>query len=345
MLLVSASLPIVTFSQTYTTRFEGIENPISERGRWTNGGIDWTQIRKQNGLACGTQSGTNTAIYKYNDSYAHLSGFPPDQEAWGEARITNPNASCIQELEILLRWTSLPQRTTGYECFARCVSSEASYVQIVRWNGPLGKFTYLADMRATNYGLKNGDMIKASIIGNRITVYINGVEKAHAVDDSFKTGNPGIGEYFDCKGVGDNADFGFSSFTARAVEPRTNESPSQASSGATQPGAAHFEFYATSDLDRVFEDGYGSSAHQQPSLNLFALRGETVSGQCVLVAHQDVDALTLSIGPLRQAQGSGLIPEQNVRCNFVARLVAGAHTKVVCSPGIDVQLSRNAGAS
>ena len=212
------------FSQSYTTRFVGTEDPISENGGWTNESADWTHIRKVNGIACGTQTGTNTGIYKYDDSYAHLSGFPPDQEAWGEVHIADAGASCIQELEILLRWSGSPHRTTGYECFAHCVNNAASYVQIVRWDGALGKFTYLADLRGTNYGLKNGDILKASIIGNRIRVSINGVEKAHAVDDSFKTGNPGIGEYFDCEGGkshGANADFGFSSFTARAIG--TNE--------------------------------------------------------------------------------------------------------------------------
>src|SRR5512141_589609 len=147
------------FSQTFTTRFEGAEDPLSEGGRWTNRGVDWTRIRKINGLACGTQTGPNRGIYKFDDSYAHLSGFPPDQEAWGEVSIAKHNASCTQELEILLRWTSSAHRTTGYECFARCLSSDSSYVQIVRWDGPLGKFTYLADMRGTNYALKHGDII------------------------------------------------------------------------------------------------------------------------------------------------------------------------------------------
>ena len=212
--------------QSFTTHFEGAEVALSEGGAWTNRGADWTQIRKANGLAFGTQTGTNTGIYKYNDSYAHLSGFPPDQEAWGQVHITKPTSACTQELEILLRWNSSPHRTTGYECFARCVSSAASYVQIVRWDGPLGKFTYLADLRGTNYGLKDGDILKASVIGNRISVYINGVEKAYAVDDSFNSGNPGIGEFLDCQrgqGVGSNSDFGFASFTARAISAENSK--------------------------------------------------------------------------------------------------------------------------
>jgi hypothetical protein len=191
---------ITVIAQTYTTRFEVGENPLSEGGKWQNTGLDWTTVRSSQGLAFGTQTGTNTAARQYDDSYAHLSGFPPNQEAWGEAYIAKPDSSCHQELEILLRWDSSPQRTTGYECFARCLDSGDSYVQIVRWEGPLGKFTYLADLRGTNYGLKHGDILKASIVGNVITVYINGVEKARVSDDTYQTGNPGIGFFLHADG-------------------------------------------------------------------------------------------------------------------------------------------------
>jgi len=219
-LLLIIGLTTGSVGQTYTTRFEGAENPLSENGKWANHGLDWTVITKLNGVASGTQTGTNDGIYKFNDSYAHLSGFPPDQEAWGEVHIAKTNAPCTQEVEILLRWTSAPHRTTGYECFGRCVSNASSYVQIVRWDGPLGKFTYLADKRGVEFGLKNGDILKASVVGNVITVYVNGVEKARATDDTFKAGDPGVGEFLACeggRGVGSNADFGFSSFTARGI--------------------------------------------------------------------------------------------------------------------------------
>ena len=96
-------------------------------------------------------------------------------------------------------------------------------MQVVRWEGPLGKFTYLADLRGTNYGLKDGDILKASIVGSNITVYINGVQKAHVADDTYNQGNPGIGEFLACErgqNRGANAEFGFSSFTARAIGER-----------------------------------------------------------------------------------------------------------------------------
>ncbi len=214
-------VPSVGTCQTYTTTFDGTESPLSERGKWSNNGLDWTNIRKGQGIAYSTQGGSGTGKFQYDDSYAVLSGFPPDQEAWGEAYIAKPSSGYIQELEVLLRFTSAPHNTTGYECFAKCANDSSSYVEIVRWDGPLGKFTYLARMHGREYGLKNGDILKASIISNAITVYINGTKKAQAVDDTFKTGNPGIGQFLACRngrGVGTNTDFGFKRFTATAIE-------------------------------------------------------------------------------------------------------------------------------
>jgi hypothetical protein len=204
----------------YSTTFDGDEDPLSEGGKWINNGLDWTQIGKQGGIAHGTQTGTNQGIHRYDDSYAHLSGFPPDQEAWAQVQITKPDPSCHQELEILLRWTSSAHNTTGYECFARCLKGDSSYLQIVRWEGPLGEFTYLADKRGADYGLKDGDTLRASIVGSVITVYINGIEKAQVEDGTYKTGDPGIGAFLLCddgRGIGSNTDFGFRSFTARGI--------------------------------------------------------------------------------------------------------------------------------
>ena len=175
-----AFLPATGFTQTYSTTFQGTENPLSEGGKWSNNGLDWTNIRKGGGIAFSTQSGTESGDRKYADSYAILSGFPANQEAWGKAHIAHPNSKYYQELEILLRFTSSPHRTTGYECFAKCVADGSSYVNIVRWDGPLGKFTYLAKPSGAAYGLKHGDTLKASIVGNVISVYINGVKKCRS---------------------------------------------------------------------------------------------------------------------------------------------------------------------
>ena len=144
-------------------------------------------------------------------------------------RISKPDSTANQECEILLRWSSSEHSTTGYECFARCLTGPSSYLQVVRWEGPLGKFTYLADKRGVEYGLKDGDTLKASVVGNVITVYVNDVQKAQVKDDTHKTGNPGIGLFLQVnkgRGLGTNEDFGFTSFMAKAIgETRTQALP------------------------------------------------------------------------------------------------------------------------
>jgi Domain of unknown function (DUF4091) len=91
-------------------------------------------------------------------------------------------------------------------------------------------------------------------------------------------------------------------------------------SPAVNAAAPILEIFATSDLDRVFEAGYGSPESRQSALNVFGLRNETISAQCVLLAHEDLEGLALSVSPLRPTQGAGGIPEQNVHWNFIGSI-------------------------
>ena len=47
------------------------------------------------------------------------------------------------------------------------------------------------------------------------------------------------------------------------------------------------ECFPASDLDRVFEDGYGAAEPLADALRLFGLRNETISAQCVHLAHEE----------------------------------------------------------
>jgi len=91
------------------------------------------------------------------------------------------------------------------------------------------------------------------------------------------------------------------------------------SATVSEATAAALEGFATSDLVRIFEDGYGSPGPRENALRLFGLRNEIVSGQCVFLANTDLDDLTISVSPLRQPQ-AGVIAEQNVRWNFVGSI-------------------------
>jgi hypothetical protein len=201
-------------ARTYTTNFQGTESPISENGNWINGkasGLDWADVSTVPGLAIGTESGSNG----YDDSTALLKGaWGPDQTVTATVYARNQRGNKFyEEVEIRLRSSISPRRCAGYEILFRSLKGPDSYVQIVRWNGPLGDFTYLADQKGIKCGISNGDTVKATIVGNVITAYINNVQVAQAVDSTYPSGNPGMGFFIQGTPAA-NRDYGFSSLTA-----------------------------------------------------------------------------------------------------------------------------------
>jgi len=183
-----------------------MEDPLSEGGAWHHLGQYWQHAVKSGGIAYGTQTGNGG----YDDSYAILSGFPPDQTASGVVHLTSPiDASCSHEVEILLRWNDSATSAQGYECN---LSFDGGYAQIVRWNGALGDFTVLTG--GSFPGLRDGDTLEATIVGSMITESVNGMVVAQFSDSTYPTGNPGIG--FFRRNCGSNTDFAFTSFSASA---------------------------------------------------------------------------------------------------------------------------------
>jgi len=204
----------------YTTNFNRAENPISEGGKWLNGqtdGLDWTDIRTTPGFAFGTEiGGDRPDPQKYDDSTALLKGtWGPNQTAQATVRSVNPNqdGKVWEEVELRLRSSISPHQCTGYEIMFRCSKIPKAYCNIARWEGPLGKFTYLKQTLGSQYGVKDGDVVKASMIGNILSVYINGVQVIQISDDKFASGNPGMGFYL-AGATGVIGDFGFSTFMA-----------------------------------------------------------------------------------------------------------------------------------
>lgn len=77
-----------------------------------------------------------------------------------------------------------------------------------------------------------------------------------------------------------------------------------------------FDIFAASDAVRVFEDGYGA-VKPSNEIRVFGLRNEVVSAQCVIQARDDLNALSISISPLKQREGAAVIPAADVQWNFV----------------------------
>ena len=202
----SATVTVTTGAPNYTTNFDLTEDPISEGGVWRRASNAWTNVRTANGIAFGTNGTANT----YDDSYALLSGFGPDQQAEAVVfRSPSLATGVTHEVELLLRMSDDANNVRGYECLFNYFGG----VQIVRWNGALGDFTVLptSDVGRLGRELVSGDVIKATIVGNVISAYINGVLIAQAIDSTFVSGQPGIG--FFTRPGGNSAHLGLTSYT------------------------------------------------------------------------------------------------------------------------------------
>jgi hypothetical protein len=86
----------------------------------------------------------------------------------------------------------------------------------VRWNGSLADFTYLLNTQGKQYAVKTGDVVKATMVGNEIKAYKNGVLIGSSKDNTYIHGNPGFGF-----NEGQNGDYGFSSVNVSATDATT----------------------------------------------------------------------------------------------------------------------------
>jgi len=80
-----------------------------------------------------------------------------------------------------------------------------------------------------------------------------------------------------------------------------------------------FECFAVSDLMRIFEDGYNCPKSQE-SLEVFGIRNEYVSAQCVIKANRDLQNVTVSLSSLKHVALSTSIPANALKWNFVCSI-------------------------
>lgn len=211
----------------YTTNFPIAEDPISDGRKWRNGktiGLDWSNVETVPGLAYGTESGRGAGADVYDDSTALLSGsWLPDQTAAATVHSVNQSEDVFEEVELRLRSSLTAHRSTGYEVLFRCLNGAQAYASIVRWDGPLGSFTYLEQAKGPQYKLADGDLVSASIHGTVISAFINGKRVMQTSDATYSSGSPGMGFWLRRRaGVRSwfrnykvrNVDYGFTRFAA-----------------------------------------------------------------------------------------------------------------------------------
>jgi hypothetical protein len=302
------SVPHALATTTYTTKFSLTENPISESGKWINGktvGLDWANVRTTPGLAFGTETDT----VKYDDSTAVLMGtWGPDQSAWATVHSINQNSYMFEEVELRLRTTITAHSITGYEINFRCTADGTQYVQIVRWNGPLGSFSSVAS--ATGPGIRDGDVVKATIVGTTITAYINGIQIVQGDDSTFGSGSPGMGFYIEGGSTAQESDYGFTSYTA------TDGSTTQASASTASVGQNSYSTNFPLTENPISESGRWTNGGL---LGIDWGNVQTVPGQAFGVSLSSTYAdptavLTGTWGPDQQAQATVKINSSQPSC-------------------------------
>lgn len=223
--VIHTTLPV----DFYTTTFPLTENPISENSVWQRGhadALDWSDHRTSPGKAWGTQTGFETGPPGYyNDSISVLRGsFGPDQEATAVVFSSVTAGSYSTELELLLRFSVSAHNAHGYEVEFSANPDPVSgqYLDFVHWNGALGDFTAVGiHFTGPQFVVRNGDVVHATIVGNVLTAYINGVQVATATDTSsspWTSGNPGFGHFLHNFGASfDPSLYGFTQYTAHTI--------------------------------------------------------------------------------------------------------------------------------
>jgi hypothetical protein len=270
---------------TYTTNFPLTEIPISEGGKWINGGtvgLDWTNVQTTPEMAFGSETGTNSGSAIYDDSTAVLAGtWGADQTAQATLYVIPHVQGSSEEVELRLRTSISAHSITGYEVnFA--VGPGQTYTDIVKWNGALGNFTVLSHQN-TGGGVNNGDTIKATIAGNVITVFKNGVQVNTATDSTYAAGNPGMGFYL--RGSAANSDYGLANFSASSTSTTLTSSSTSTSSTSTSSTSA-------SSTTPNASTSSGASATYTTNFSLtenpISEQGVWVNGQTVGLVWKDV---------------------------------------------------------
>jgi uncharacterized lipoprotein NlpE involved in copper resistance len=214
-----AAAPMAPRVTSYSTDFKLKEDPISEGGRWISGkteGFDWGDVSTFPGYAVG-----HAGPKRFADSVALLTGdWGPNQTV--EAVVEKRKITRYPEVSLRLRSLLRKHDCQGYEISYSL--NDNAYLIIVRWNGPLADFTYLVNTQGREYAVKTGDVVKATISGNVITTYKNGVQMAQVKDNTYLNGSPGFGF-----NEGKNGDFGIRRFSVT-----TSDAPIAAGNGAVQ---------------------------------------------------------------------------------------------------------------
>ncbi|GAG89342.1 unnamed protein product, partial [marine sediment metagenome] len=97
-----------------------------------------------------------------------------------------------------------------------------------------------------------------------------------------------------------------------------NAAPSLSQAGA-------FDLFAVSDMAAVFEDGYDCPPPER-AIDVFGIRGEYISAQCVIKATGELQNVTVSVSFIKNEDTGISLPDDAVSWNFVGGIFIEKNT-------------------
>lgn len=230
---VSLVLSSSAWAQQYNYPDPLPENPISHNGKWMNahvatGSNCYSDVKVDaNHHIIGNQvsgvDGNNKRLSDgqpaqpcdYNDSLAMLSGsWAADQCAQATVYIAPGVSSTYAEVELFLRATVAGNTFKGYELQFSVLSNKPYWHVAPRLGNDFLGFGNSIASTALGRTLRDGDVLKGCVAGNKFTISVNGTVIGTGNDSTYATGAPGVGFYHDNAGNSHDGQWGFKNFTA-----------------------------------------------------------------------------------------------------------------------------------
>ena len=208
--------PTVSRARTYTTNFPLTENPISEDGRWVNGGavgLDWTNVSTTPGRAIGLQ-----CCASYTDATALLTGrWGPDQQVTATVFAEHPRDECYQEVETAAAERARAAPVHGLRDQLQVLTNERRLPHHRPLERSARRFHISVQQKDTRYAVTTGDVVRARVWANVITAYKNGGNWRRRGTTPTRPGIRGWDSISRRRAAGcarTRGDYGYTSFTA-----------------------------------------------------------------------------------------------------------------------------------
>lgn len=168
---------------TWTSTFDGDENPLSESGAWTSGPSGWDACKKLSGVAM--------AVNTSSDSAARYEGNSLDSDQSSEVTTVNFSSGGSSLGGAITRMQGTTSGTT--DCYVVDADFWQDVIRIFRVDDTAGSLAWtqlLGDVSLAS--TSGGDAWKLSSIGSTHTGYQNGNSRISRTDSDYTGGQPGI---------------------------------------------------------------------------------------------------------------------------------------------------------